>query len=54
MVEDPVRSTVVGGLARVAGDTSLRIAAGETVAGLAEVHTLLSQQALGVVTVDTT
>lgn len=53
-VEDPVRSDVVGGLARVAGDTSLRIAAGETVAGLADVHTLLSQQALGVVTVDTT
>ncbi len=53
-VEDPVRSDIVGGLARVAAGTSLRVAAGETVAGNREVATLLAQGALGVVTVDTT
>ena len=53
-VEDPVRSDVTGGLARVAGETSLRIAAGETVAGLAGFQNLLSENAVGVVTVDTT
>ena len=53
-VEDPVRSDVIGGLARVAQDTPLRIAGGETTAGLAAFQALLSQNALGVVTVDTT
>ncbi|MDQ6948206.1 MAG: mandelate racemase/muconate lactonizing enzyme family protein [Actinomycetota bacterium] len=53
-VEDPVRSDIVGGLQHVAADTPLRIAAGETVGGIADFQTLLAQRALGVVTVDTT
>lgn len=53
-VEDPVRSDVRGGLARVAGETSLRVAAGETIGGVAAFLPLLEAYALGVVTVDTT
>ncbi len=53
-IEDPVRSDIPGGLARIARDTPLRIAAGETVSGLAGFQSLLSQESLGVVTVDTT
>ncbi|MGC5170095.1 mandelate racemase/muconate lactonizing enzyme family protein [Microbacterium sp. DT81.1] len=53
-IEDPVRSDIVDGLARVAGGTSLRIAAGETVAGVPGFQSLLSQGAIGVATVDTT
>jgi galactonate dehydratase len=53
-IEDPVRSDVIGGLARVAHDTGIRIAAGETVAGVAGFQSLLAAEAVGVVTVDTT
>lgn len=49
-----MRSDIVGGLARVAGGFRLRIAAGETTAGTAELATLLADGALGVVAVDTT
>ncbi|MEO6510398.1 MAG: enolase C-terminal domain-like protein, partial [Nocardioides sp.] len=52
-VEDPVRSDVVDGLAHVAADTPLRIAAGETVSGVRGFLPLLASHALGVVTVDT-
>jgi galactonate dehydratase len=53
-VEDPVRSDIPDGLARVADSTSIRIAAGESVGGMAGFHSLLQQGAVGVVTVDTT
>lgn len=53
-IEDPVRSDITGGLARIASETPLRIAAGETVAGLAGFQALLAEEAVGVVTVDTT
>lgn len=53
-VEDPVRSDITDGLARVAEATSSRVAAGETVQGGAAFQRLLSQGALGVVTVDVT
>lgn len=53
-VEDPVRSDRAGGLATVARSTSLRVAAGETVAGASAFHQLLAEQALGAATVDLT
>ena len=53
-VEDPVRSDIVGGLARVARETSVRIAAGETVGGAGAFVELLRAEAVDVVTVDTT
>ena len=53
-VEDPVRSDIPGGLAAVAGATRIRIAAGETVAGLRGFQPLLASESIGVVTVDTT
>ena len=53
-VEDPVRSDIVGGLARVARETPIRIAAGETVGGLPGFQQLLASGSAGVVTVDTT
>jgi galactonate dehydratase len=53
-VEDPVRSDIPGGLARVAADTPIRVAAGETVAGIPAFLELLRTDSVGVVTVDTT
>ena len=53
-VEDPVRSDVAGGLASVAASTSLRVAAGETVAGLSGFSAMLDSRSVDVVTVDTT
>jgi galactonate dehydratase len=53
-IEDPVRSDVPGGLARIARETPVRIAAGETIGGLAGFQTLLATESAGVVTVDTT
>lgn len=53
-IEDPVRSDIPGGLARIASETSAPIAAGETITGLAAFQKLLAEHALGVVTVDTT
>lgn len=53
-VEDPVRSDVVDGLARVSRDTPIRIAASETVAGVRGYLPLLDAGGVGVVNVDTT
>lgn len=53
-VEDPVRADVVGGLARVARETHLRVAASETLAGLGSFQQLLAAEAVGAVTVDIT
>ena len=53
-IEDPVRSDVVGGLARVARETPLRIAGSETVSGVAGFQALLASETVGVVTIDTT
>lgn len=53
-VEDPVRSDIRGGLAAVANHTPLRVAAGESLAGLGAFEGLLEAGALGVVTVDLT
>ncbi|CAH0137114.1 mandelate racemase/muconate lactonizing enzyme family protein [Microbacterium sp. Bi128] len=52
--EDPVRSDISGGLSRVAANTPIRIAAGETSGGLPAFDRLLTENAVGVVTVDTT
>ena len=53
-VEDPVRSDVAGGLASVAAETSIRVAAGETVAGLSGFSAMLDSRSVDVITVDTT
>jgi len=53
-VEDPVRSDLVDGLASIAQDTPLRIAAAETAAGLGSWQSLLAARAIGVATVDLT
>ncbi|BDZ48164.1 mandelate racemase [Frondihabitans sucicola] len=53
-IEDPVRSDLRSGLARVAERTSIRVAAGETVAGLAGFEALLHEGGIGAATVDTT
>lgn len=53
-IEDPVRSDLRGGLARIAERTSIRIAAGETVAGLPAFEGLLQDGGIGAATVDTT
>jgi galactonate dehydratase len=53
-IEDPVRSDLVGGLARVSDATSARVAAGETVSGPHGFQALLGEGGIGVVTVDTT
>jgi L-alanine-DL-glutamate epimerase-like enolase superfamily enzyme len=53
-VEDPVRSDIKGGLARIASETPTRVAAGETVAGVPAFVALFESQSVGVVTVDTT
>ena len=53
-IEDPVRSDQVGGLAAVASATTIRVAAGETIAGPAAFHQLLAERSVGVVTVDLT
>lgn len=52
--EDPVRSDISGGLSKVAANTPIRIAAGETLGGLPAFDRLLAEDAAGVVTVDTT
>jgi len=52
--EDPVRSDISGGLSRVAANTSIRIAAGETLGGLPAFDRLLAENGAGVITVDTT
>lgn len=54
-VEDPVRADVVGGLAdvhRAAQSAGIRVAAGETVAGLAAYLPLFAASAIDVATVD--
>lgn len=53
-IEDPLRSDLVGGLAALARNTRLTIAAGETVAGRTGFLPLLAEDAVGVVTVDPT
>lgn len=53
-IEDPVRSDVRGGLARVAEATTARIAAGETAGGVAGFDALLAAGGVDVLTVDTT
>jgi galactonate dehydratase len=53
-IEDPLRPDIVGGMAALAHDTRITIAAGETVAGRTGFLPLLADDAVGVVTVDPT
>jgi galactonate dehydratase len=53
-LEDPVRSDLVDGLPAVAAATRTRVAAGETVAGVAAFQKLLAERAIGAATVDVT
>jgi galactonate dehydratase len=50
--EDPIRADDIEGLAMLAADTSVPLAIGETVAGLADFRRLCERRAVGVVVVD--